>query len=248
MALTITSYTPTTGSAAGGTTVTFTGTQLDTVDLVTLGNTVCTIVSQTTTSLVAKTPATAAAGGSLTFHLIDNDLNVDVAAATPFVVTALPTGGEKLVSTNARKWKLQIDTSAAQDGTSYIDVRAVQDFAAPLADTLTDDSTYDDGGWTSQARTGLTWNATVKLARKQGITSKAYDLGQETLRASSKQFGTGGLVRVRWFDRNGGPEAYEGFAFVSWSDDGGATTALATVTCTLAGNGARTDITNPAAA
>lgn len=248
MALTITSYTPTTGSAAGGTTVTFTGTQLDTVDLVTLGNTVCTIVSQTTTTLVAKTPATAAAGGSLTFHLIDNDLNIEVAAATPFVVTALPTGGEKLVSTNARKWKLQIDTSAAQDGTGYVDVRAVSDATPALADTLTDDSTYDDAGWLSDAKVALKWSLVLKLARKQGLISKAYDPGQEALRAASDQFGSGGLVRVRWFDRFGGPEAYEGFANVSWSDDGGPTTALHTATCTLAGNGARTHVANPAAA
>jgi len=247
MALTITSYTPTTGSAAGGTTVTVTGTELDTVDLAVLGNAVCDIVSQTTTQLVLKTPATDPAGGSLTLRLIDNDTDTEVHATAPFVATALPSGGEKLVSTNARKFKLQVDDSDAQDGTGYIDVRAMMEFTPALADTLTDDATYDDDGWASQARTGLGFTLTCKLARKKGIGSGAYDPGQQVFYDASDQFGSGALKRVRWFDRTGGPEAFEGFVFVGWTDDGGNATALSTATVTLTGNGQRTRITNPAA-
>lgn len=248
MALTITSYTPATGSAAGGTVVTVTGTGLDTADNVLVGNTPAVIVSQTPTQLVFRTPATAAAGGNLTVHIVDNDTNTEVAAATPFVAAPIASGGEKLVSTLARKWKLDVDVSPAQDGTGYIPVRAITDFQPAIADTLTDDSTYDDGGWGSDTKTMLKWSNVVKLMRKKGIGSGAYDPGQEALRAAQDQFGAAGVVRVRWYNRNGGSEAYEGYANVAWTEDGGNTTALGSVTCTLTGSGARTVIANPAGA
>lgn len=247
MALTITSYTPATGSAAGGTTVTITGTGLDTVDQVNLGNKAGTIVSQTATQLVFRTPSSDPAGGSLTLHLIDNDTNTEVAATTPFVAVALASSGEKLVPTLARKFKLEVDSSAAKDGTGYIPVRAINDLQPAIADTLVDDSDYEDDGWGSDFKTGLKWSLVAKVTRKIGINSSSLDPGQEVLMAAHDQFGSDGLVRVRWYDRNGGDEAYEGYANVGWAPDGGPNTALSTGTFTLSGSGKRNKIANPAA-
>lgn len=247
MALTITSYTPATGSAAGGTTVTITGTGLDTVDQVNLGNKAGTIVSQTATQLVFRTPSSDPAGGSLTLHLIDNDTNTEVAATTPFVAVALASSGEKLVSTLARKFKVEVDSSVAKDGTGYIPVRGISDFQPTAPGTLVDDSDYEDEGWGSDAKTGMKWSNAIKVTRKVGINSRAYDPGQQILFAAHDQFDEDGLVRVRWYDRNGGDEAYEGYANVEWAPDGGPTTALSTGTFTLSGSGKRNKIANPAA-
>ena len=73
-----------------------------------------------------------------------------------------------------------------------------------------------------------------------------YDPGQEYLRAAGEAFGTANQAHIRWYDRNDGPEAYEGSASVAWSPDGGSGTDLETVTVTMAGQGSRTLITNPA--
>lgn len=242
---TITNYTPSSGPTVGGTSVTITGANLTFVDAVMVGGVTCTIVSKAATTLVFKTPAHAA--GAVTFSLVDETDNVVVPSATPFTYNAV-VAAEKLVSTLARKWKLDIDSSAALDGSGYIPVRAITDFAANLAATMQDDSDYESDGWASNVKTGLGWSLAPKLARKRGIGSLAYDPGQEILRAAHDQFDVGGIVRVRWYNRNGGPEAYEGYANVEWAEDGGNSTALDTVTCTLSGSGARTKIANPAGA
>ncbi|HJQ00080.1 MAG TPA: IPT/TIG domain-containing protein [Jatrophihabitans sp.] len=245
MALAITSFTPTTGSTVGGTTVTITGTALDTVDVVLVGNKQAAIVgTPTATTLVFKTPAGAA--GNAAVHVIDSDTDTEVNGPVPFVYAA-PAVQEVLVSTGARKWKLDVDISAAQDGTEYIPVRAMSDFQPSNPSTMQDDSDYDSDGFGSDAKTGSKWANVLKLIRKKGVTSNVYDPGQETLRLASNEFGGAGVVRVRWYERDGGGEAWEGYAQVQWSEDGGNSTALSTVSVTLSGQGARTPITNPAA-
>jgi hypothetical protein len=245
MVIAVTSYTPTTGPTAGGTLCTITGTQLDLIDVVLVGHKQAHIVSQTTTSLKFYTPS-AATAGTETVYVIDNGTVTEVAAGTVFTYTATP-GTEQLVSTNARKWKLDVDQSVAQDGTGYIPVRAVMDFQPSLTPTLQDDSDYDAEGYMSDAKTALKWKLVVKLGRKKGIGSGAYDAGQEVIRTAHDKFDAAGIVRVRWYERDGAAEAYEGYANVEWSEDGGNMVAVDTVSCTLDGNGKRTAIVNPAA-
>ena len=111
---------------------------------------------------------------------------------------------------------------------------------------MQDDSDYDSDGWGSDVKTMLKWSNVVKLARKMaaGFTE---DPGQAVIRAAYDKFGSDGVVRVRWYDRNGTVEAYDGFAQVQWSEDGGDATALSMVSVTLTGQGARNVITNPLA-
>jgi hypothetical protein len=246
MALAITSYTPTTGPTAGGTLCTITGTQLDTVDVVLVGNKQANIVSKTPTALQFYTPSEPAAGNQTVF-VVDEDTNTEVAAATPFAYTATASA-ETLVSTLARKWKMDVDQSAAQDGSGYIPCRAIMDFQPQVSPTMQDDSDYDSNGWGSDVKTMLKWSNVVKFGRKRGISAHAFDAGQEVLKAAHDKFGAAGVVRVRWYDRDGGPEAYEGFAQVQWSEDGGNASALDGVSVTLTGQGARTTIVNPAGA
>lgn len=153
---------------------------------------------------------------------------------------------ETLVSTLARKYRLDVDTSSTATP-SWTQVRGISEFTPTIDTTLEDDSDYDSDGWASQTKTQLAWAIKATVMRKIGVDTGAYDPGQEVLRLAGESFGTDGVVHVRWYDREGGDEAYEGYAEVSWAPAGGSTTALSSVAVTLTGKGARLPIANPSA-
>lgn len=155
---------------------------------------------------------------------------------------------EDLISTLARKFTVEVLAGDADPDTeAWLTVRGVQELTPSKDDNLEDDSDYDSDGWTSQVRTGQSWSLEVKVARKQsGGADVAYDPGQEVVRTASDQFGVDGTVLVRWYNRNGGDEAYQGRAQAGFTDDGGSSTALSTATITLTGTGKRNVISNPA--
>lgn len=127
-------------------------------------------------------------------------------------------------------------------------VRGIGELTGGVESNLEDDSDYDSAGWGSSTKTGMTWMLEMTVMRKVGFTTKAYDPGQEKLRLAADQFGVDGSVSVRWYDRNGGPEAYSGVGTVAYSPGGGAYTALDIASITITGQGERKKITNPVAA
>lgn len=159
-------------------------------------------------------------------------------------VPRVPLGGHML----ARRWFLDINTGTYAAPT-WTPVNGVEDFKAPLDPTVQDDSDYDSGGYKSSSITALGWKIELKLARKAtAALATAYDPGQEALRAASLLMGASNRVDVRFYEVTAsGPitEAYRGYATVSWSEDGGGMDALASITCSLTGQGARTAITHP---
>lgn len=151
---------------------------------------------------------------------------------------------ETLVSTLARKWRLDVDTSLTATPT-WVQVRAMSSFSPSIDSNLEDDSDYDSDGWGSQAKTRMQWTLEATFIRKVGVTTGNYDEGQERIRQAADEFGADSVVHVRWYDREGGPEAYEGYAIVSWEPEGGDTGSLDRATVNLTGQGARLTITNP---
>lgn len=150
-------------------------------------------------------------------------------------------------STLARKYKLQVNTGTVSVPT-WTDCLALADFKPANAPTIQDDTVYDDAGWGSQTKTLLMWSVEAKFIRRANPNDPTvYDVGQEKLRACSLAFGASGVAQIRYYDRTGGPEAYTGFAEVTWTPDGGDGKALETVSVTLSGKGALTLITNPEA-
>lgn len=152
-------------------------------------------------------------------------------------------------STLARKWKLQINTGTVASPV-WTDVNGVSEFTAgDPQGNLEDDNAYEDGGYTSQTKTALTWELSLTIMRRTiaGSTT-TYDVGQEKLRALARTLGSTGVAYVRWFDRDGGAEAYSGFGEVTWEPQGGELTALESINVTIAGKGAPTTIANPLAA
>lgn len=154
-------------------------------------------------------------------------------------------------ATTNRKWFLDVDTAAAAPAT-WIGVFGLTEFQPGKDTTLQDDSDFDSGGYKSQTATALQWTLTFKVSRKTVAGAPtSYDPGQEVLRLASDELGVENTVHVRWYEMEpGGPrvEAYEGYAAVSWSPDGGGMDALDIVSVTLTGQGKRTAITHPDAA
>lgn len=239
MAIAITGITPATGPVTGGTSHLITGTDLDDVTGVTIGGTAVqsfTALSPTLMRVVSP------AGTAGTANVVLAPGAVTLTGG--FTYQAL-TGDEQMVSTLARKFRVDVNTGTVA-APSWTPVRSIADLKDPLEPNMEDDSDYDSDGWASEVKTQLKWGLELTLLRKTGLTSGNYDPGQEHLRGASVEFGSGGIVQVRWYDRNGGPEAYSGFASVSWDPSGGDAKALSSVACKLSGNGARTTIANPA--
>jgi hypothetical protein len=153
---------------------------------------------------------------------------------------------ETLVSTLARKFRLDVNTGT-RAVPAWTQVRGITAFTPTLDTNLENDSDYDSGGWGSQTKTLLSWSLTATVKRGRGVDSGVYDPGQEALRAASESFGADGVAQVRWYDREGGDEAYTGDAEVSWAPSGGGVTALDMAEVTLTGKGARVQIANPTA-
>lgn len=158
-----------------------------------------------------------------------------------------PAPAETLVSTLARKFRLEVNagTRAAPEWTL---VRGITSFNPSIDTNLEDDTDFDSDGWGSQTKTLLSWSLATTVKRGKGVESGTYDPGQEILRRAAESFGAAGVVNVRWYDRDGGEEAYSGDAEVSYANSGDSPTALAMADITLTGKGARQPITNPAAA
>ena len=149
-----------------------------------------------------------------------------------------------LTSYLARKWRVDVNTGTTISPV-WVQVKGVTNFTPGLSSTTQDSSDFDSNGWGSDEKTMLKWNLAISLLRK-GADTATPDPGQEALRAKSDQFGAAGMAHVRWYDRNGGPEAYEGTGNVSWEPGGGGAGDLEPVTVNITGKGARTEITNPA--
>lgn len=162
---------------------------------------------------------------------------------------AVPTRTPLGATTTNRMWYVDVDTSTSSSPT-WTPVQGVMELQTAREPHLEEDSDFDSAGFQSQTKTAEQWSLVTKLARKVTADSAtAYDPGQEALRQHALgKMGPANSVHVRWYEMEpDGPreEAYEGNAAVGWSPDGGAMTALSTVTCTLTGQGEAEEIAHP---
>jgi hypothetical protein len=117
-------------------------------------------------------------------------------------------------TTLARKYRLDVttDLTLAAGWTEFKGIDDLNDTVSPNTEETT---AYDTTGWKTFEVTLNDWSLTVSAFRRQ--VAGTYDPGQELVRACRGQFGTAARVGVRWYDRNGGPEAYAGVAIPTWS-------------------------------
>lgn len=242
MAMTITSFTPSTGPTSGGTSVVITGTGLTSATSVVFGDVegrIDTTALNTATSLTVISPAIANTAGAVKITILDSVTPSEIQSTTTFTYTVVASPVQ--TTSLAKKWKFDVSPDA---GTTWIGVKGMTNFQPAIAQSMQDDSDYDSGEWGSDVVTQLKWSLVTSVDRKYtaGYTE---DPGQAILRAAYDQVGAAAVVTVRWYDRNGGTEAYSGVGNVQWSEKGGTTADKASVNITIMGRGARNVITNP---
>lgn len=135
-----------------------------------------------------------------------------------------------------------------KDGTgSWATIRGIRslDFA-PVTAEFADSSGFENNGYSSQEVVSGSWGATIGIWRRI-LTGGLYPAEQEYIRLQSfAMFGEASRLEYRFFDSNGGPEAFTGFAFTAYKQDSGDWKGLQSATVTLMGDGALSIITNPA--
>ncbi|MFE1770267.1 phage tail tube protein [Streptomyces sp. NPDC059008] len=159
---------------------------------------------------------------------------------------ATPTPPAETITALARRYRLELDMGT--DGTpAWTLVPGITEFTPKVEPTQQDVTTYDADGWSEQAVTMLAWSIETTLAHRAHPTTGAFNAAQETLRRASMSFGAGSYVRVRYYDRNGAPDAQEGTALVTWEPEGGGPDEVDTIKVTLTGSGPLIEIANPVA-
>ncbi|AYQ99473.1 major tail protein [Microbacterium phage Johann] len=150
-------------------------------------------------------------------------------------------------STTNRKW--YVDVYPTTEATTPIGVFGIQEFKDNVEPTSQDDSDFDGNGWKSETVTALLGKLEFKVGRKTlPDDPTSYDPGQEVLRKASRKTGVGNRVKVRYYEMEpDGPrvEAYEGFASVGWTPDGGGMDATSTAAVVLTFQGEPKEITHP---
>lgn len=139
----------------------------------------------------------------------------------------------------ARRFK--VDVSA--DGSTWVPFKGINDLNPAISPNLVGSDDYDTNGWSSFEKTMQGWVLTIKALRK--TIAGVFDAGQELVRGRQLGFGDAARIYVRWYDRNGAPEAFSGVAVVGWAPSKTGVADLDEVTVTLTGDGVLTQIANP---
>jgi hypothetical protein len=142
----------------------------------------------------------------------------------------------------ARRFKVDV----SPDGSTWTPLLGINDFNPQVTPTTQDANDYDTDGWGRKEITLLEWSLDVKANRK--MTASAFDPGQELCRGAQGNFGSAARLQVRWYDRNGGTEAYSGTALVEYNQSKTGVTDIEEVEIKFTGDGPRTLIPNPAKA
>lgn len=147
----------------------------------------------------------------------------------------------------ARRWRLEINmgSDAVPDWQLCPGITEFQWTAEP---NVEEDTSYDSDGWAENTKTGQEWEVQATFNRKTTADSTAYSPVHEAIRVAFFAYGAANKVGLRFMDRNGLPEAYQGKAIPAWEPQGGESTDLDQVEVTFTGTGPLTEIENPMAA
>lgn len=143
----------------------------------------------------------------------------------------------------ARRFKMDVSI----DATTWLPLRGINDLS-PQPSTPDNQAAddYDTGGWHGFEKTMQAWTAVAKVNRVQ--SAGVFDPGQELVRGRQLGWGDDARVNVRWYDRNGAPEAYQGVALIGWQQSKTGVADLEEATITFTGDGELTEIDNPGTA
>ncbi|WP_440063778.1 phage tail tube protein [Streptosporangium sp. OZ121] len=148
----------------------------------------------------------------------------------------------------AKDWVLEVATGPVETPT-WTPVKGLTSFSETTDDNTEDDGDFESDGWGSTVVTQRTWSIEAEGRRKRSdATVFTPDPGQERIRQAGRVVGFDANIKVRWYRKDGAPDAYEGTATVSEFTKGGAVTDLEPFNFTLLGQGQPVEIENPVAA
>lgn len=143
----------------------------------------------------------------------------------------------------ARRYRMQVNTGTTA-APVWTTTTGLTDFKPKIAPQMQDDSDYETDGWASSEKTSQGWSIEATILLKDD-GSGTFNAGVEKMRQAALLFGDSSRVEVRWFDKDGKAEAYQGTAVVEWERASTGNTDLDGAKVTLTGRGALTPITNP---
>ncbi|WP_282698203.1 hypothetical protein [Streptomyces sp. CC208A] len=144
----------------------------------------------------------------------------------------------------ARRWRMDINMGT-DEAPDWQLCPGITEFQPQFPPNIENSSSYDSDGWAENTKTAQEWSVEATFNRKSSPDSTTYSPVHEKLRIASFSYGAASKVGVRWYDRDGLPEAYQGKAIVTWEPQGGEYTALDQVQTTLTGDGILNLIANP---
>ncbi|MFI6485154.1 phage tail tube protein [Nonomuraea sp. NPDC050663] len=148
----------------------------------------------------------------------------------------------------AKDWTLEINTGTTASPT-WTTVKGLTKMGFEIESETEDDSDFDSDGWGSDVVTQRKYKLTVEGRRKRDAASAGFvpDAGQEALRTAGLVVGLEASAEVRWYRKDGSPDAFTGTVAVQYKGGGGETTDLEPFEAELSGQGKPVAITNPAA-
>lgn len=147
----------------------------------------------------------------------------------------------------AHELVLEVNTSAT-DSPTWTKVRFASAINPTVTPTNNDATTYDDEGTDHPERVGETWAVAFTVNRYR-TAGGDYLPEHEVLRKAADPGvrGAEAVVEVRYYDKGGADEAYQGKASVGWTRGNTGPKDLGTAAVSLTGQGPLTPIANPAA-
>lgn len=141
----------------------------------------------------------------------------------------------------ARRFRVDV----SPDGTTWTQLKAINDFSPQDTPNLQDATTFDNDGYTSSEATTRSWQAVVKCLRNTD-NAGALDPGQELVRQRDGEFDDDLRIHVRWYDKTDGSEAKSGLAIVEWNESKTGVADLNEVQITFTGDGKLTKLADVA--
>ncbi|TYB50235.1 hypothetical protein FXF51_56765 [Nonomuraea sp. PA05] len=149
----------------------------------------------------------------------------------------------------ASGWALDVNTGTTASPV-WTPVKGMTQFKETIESTMEDDSDFDSNGWGSDQVTQRKWRLETEGKRKRDADNLATfiaDPGQQAILDAGNLVGIGSNIEIRYYRRDGAPDAWQGDVTVDYGGGGGGVTELEPFNFTLNGQGERTAITNPAA-
>ena len=145
----------------------------------------------------------------------------------------------------ASRYRVEVTEDLTLAG-GWLKVFGLTDFKSSVAQNLVETSDYDNDGWESYEKTFQGWTAglTIWVRTQSGVLTPSYT----KLSAREVLFGDACRIGIRWYDKNGLPDAWQGVGVVQSERGNTGVKDPDQKTFNLQGDGPLAAITNPGSA